>query len=150
MNANLKSYMIVAQSLLSSSRASPALCTSPGFHRTKFLQSLVRFVCRRKMPFNIVTWLEFRDLFSFDPLVQESPISRYYDVLHSSLSSALDRTKYLKSLVHTNADLWSRASSVAHIDEHINLVRTANRSILEGLSAYLWDTVHLPIAHVHR
>src|SRR4029077_8681405 len=139
MNANLKSYMIVAQSLLSSSRASPALCTSPGFHRTKFLQSLVRFV-----------WLEFRDLFSFDPLVQESPISRYYDVLHSSLSSALDRTKYLKSLVHSNADLWSRASSVDHIDEYINLVRTSNRSILEGLSAYLWDTVHLPIAHVHR
>jgi hypothetical protein len=119
----------VAQSLPSSSRASLALGTSPSFHRTKFLQSLVRFVCRRKMPFNIVTWPEFRGLFSFSPLIQESLISsrstlvahitKVYISYRQQLRARLQKAK---SSIHLSADLWSSPNRIGFIGVHAQWV----------------------------
>jgi hypothetical protein len=132
MNANLKCK--VAQT---SSHTSAA-----GFDNTKFQQSLVRFVCRRKMPFNIVTWPEFKDLFSFDPLIQEhlissrntlvSNITKMYNSYRRQLRMRLQKAR---SSIHLSADLWSSPNRIGFIGVHAQWVDEAytQQNMLIGL-----------------
>ena len=60
------------------------------FDRTEYLEALVLLVCRRKLPFNIVTWPEFRDFcltLNLSSIESNLISSRSTPVVHSDVIS---------------------------------------------------------------
>jgi hypothetical protein len=96
------------------------------FNRDKYLALLVLLVCRRKLPFNIVTWPEFRQFcLSLNPSIVRSLISSrstlvahitkvytfYRDRLQVKLQNA-------KSSIHLSADLWTSPNRTSFLGVH--------------------------------
>jgi hypothetical protein len=117
---------IVAQSF--SSTHNPPSKNS--FNRSKYLESLVFLVCRRKLPFNIVTWPEFqRFCLILNPSIESSlitsrstlvaHITKVYDFYQDQLRTKLQKAK---SLIHISADLWSSPNRISFIGTHVQWV----------------------------
>lgn len=100
------------------------------FDRTKYLEALVLLVCRRKLPFNIVTWPEFESFcLALNPSIKSSLISsrstlvahitKVYNFYRNQLRIKLQKAK---SLVHLSADLWSSPNRISFIGVHVQWV----------------------------
>ena len=96
------------------------------FNRDKYLALLVLLVCRRKLPFNIVTWPEFRQFcLTLNPSIESCLISSrstlvahitkvytfYRDQLQVKLQNA-------KSSIHLSADLWTSPNRTSFLGVH--------------------------------
>lgn len=106
---------------------SPSLSLQPSpFDRDKYLALLVLLVCRRKLPFSIVTWPEFRRFcLALNPSIENRLISSrstlvahitkvycfYRDQLRIKLRNA-------KSLIHLSADLWTSPNRASFLGVH--------------------------------
>jgi hypothetical protein len=100
------------------------------FNRSEYLESLVLLVCRRKLPFNIVTWPEFqRFCLTLNPSIERSlitsrstlvaHITRVYNFYRDHLRTKLQKAK---SLIHISADLWSSPNRISFIGVHTQWV----------------------------
>jgi hypothetical protein len=96
------------------------------FDRSEYLEALVLLVCRRKLPFNIVTWPEFRDFcLTLNPSIASNLISsrstlvahitKVYNFYRAELEVKLQNAK---SLVHISADLWTSPNRISFLGVH--------------------------------
>lgn len=120
-----------------------SLPSHPSFDRTKYLEALVLLVCRRKLPFNIVTWPEFRRFcLTLNPSIESSLISsrstlvahitKVYNFYRDELRKKLQKAN---SSVHISGDLWSSPNRISFIGVHAQWVdeKYTTQNILIGL-----------------
>ena len=102
----------------------------PSFDRDKYLEQLVLLVCRRKLPFNIVTWPEFRQFcLTLNPSIENSLISsrstlvayitKVYNFYRSRLRNKL---RNAKSPIHLAADLCTSPNRTSFLGVHAQWV----------------------------
>jgi hypothetical protein len=103
---------------------------SKPFDREEYLESLLLLVCRRKLPFNVVTWPEFqRYSRSLNPSIGSSLISsRKTLVAHIAKAFSFYRGQLRKklqkanSLIHFSADLWTAPNRTGFVGVHAQWV----------------------------
>ena len=92
----------------------------------EYVEALVLLVCRRKLPFNLVTWPEFRNLcLILNPSIENNLISsrstlvahiiKVYNFYRDQLQAKFQKAK---SLIHISADLWSSPNRIGFLGVH--------------------------------
>jgi hypothetical protein len=127
---SLNVYMSIKADAVLDSSSSSVLGSSQPFtgpemmiRKSDYLEALVTLVCRRRLPFNIVTWPEFRKFcLVLNPTIETllissrstlvNHITKVYDfhrlILRKRLQSA-------KSMIHFSADMWSSPNRLSLI-----------------------------------
>ncbi|KAF1981145.1 hypothetical protein K402DRAFT_343069 [Aulographum hederae CBS 113979] len=85
------------------------------FDREHFLELQALFIVRRRLPFHIVTWPEYRALLiSVNPIIKDQLISsdntvrQHIRASYTHHREALrEKLKHAKSMVHFSSDLWT-------------------------------------------
>jgi len=110
--------------------SSSEVSLSKPFDREEYIESLLLLVCRRKLPFSIVTWPEFRRYsLSLNPSIGSSLISsrstlvafitKAYNFYRKQLRNKLQKAN---SSIHFSADLWTSPNRTSFIGVHAQWV----------------------------